>query len=354
VTDRAGYIPGAQLSHRFYEDVLAAPLSNVPHAAARVGGGSEVLGFDTPRSTDHGWGPTCQIFVAEEDVDSARTAVERALPDTFLGWPVRYGWDEVAVTHHVEIGTLSAWLNDQLGIDPRDGLRADDWLLMPQQRLLQVTSGAVFHDETGQLTRVRELLSWYPHDVWVWMLACAWRRIEQEEPFVGRTAEVGDELGSRILVARVGRDLLRLCFLIERRYAPYSKWLGSAFAKLDAAAEVEPALERAMAAGDYTVREAALVVALEAVARRFNALGITPDVEEPTARPFHTRPFLVLMAERFVAACLEAVHDEWLRSLPLVGSIDQFIDSTDVLEQPNAARRVREIYGLSQPGSVAL
>jgi hypothetical protein len=91
---------------------------------------------------------------------------------------------------------------------------------------------------------------------------------------------------------------------------------------------------------------------LEAVARRFNALGITPDVEEPTARPFHTRPFLVLRAERFVATSLEAVHDEWLRSLPLVGGIDQFIDSTDVLEQPDAACRLREIYVLSQPGDV--
>jgi hypothetical protein len=345
VTEGAGFIPGAQLSHRFYEDVLAAPLSSVPHAAARVGGGSDVLGFDTPRSADHGWGPTCQVFVAEEYVESARSAVERSLPRTFLGWPVRYGWDEVAVTHHVGVDTLRAWLIDQLGVDPRDGMRPDDWLVTPQQRLLQVTAGPVFHDDTGELTHVRELLSWYPHDVWVWMLACGWRRIEQEEAFVGRTAEVGDELGSRMLAARVGRDLVRFCFLLERRYAPYSKWLGSAFIQLDAAAEVGPALERAMAAAAYAERETALVAAFEAVARRFNALGITAEVEEPTVRPFHTRPFRVLMAERFVAACLAAVDDEWLRSLPLIGGVDQFVDSTDVLERPAAARRLRDLYG---------
>jgi hypothetical protein len=241
---------------------------------------------------------------------------------------------------------------EKLGFDPRDGLTPIDWLVTPQQRLLEVTAGAVFHDDTGELTRVRDLLVWYPHEVWVWMLACAWRRIEQEEPFVGRAAEVGDELGSRIVAARVCRDLVRFCLLIERRYAPYSKWLGSAFAKLDAASDVGPPLERAMSAADYTEREAFLVIALEAVARRFNALGITSDIEEPTVRRFYTRPFLVLMAERFVTRCLEAVQDEWLHSLPLAGGIDQFIDSTDVLEQPDAARRLREIYRISQSGNV--
>ena len=115
------------------------------------------------------------------------------------------------------------------------GCSTRDWLAAPQQLLLEVTAGAVFHDGLEELGAVRETLAWYPDDVWLWLLACQWRRLDQEEPFVGRTAEVGDELGSRILAARLARDLMRLCFLLERRYAPYSKWLGSAFARLDAA-----------------------------------------------------------------------------------------------------------------------
>ena len=67
-------------------------------------------------------------------------------------------------------------------------------------------------------------------------MACQWRRIDQEEPFVGRAAEVGDELGSQVLAARLVRDAIRMCFLQERLYAPYGKWLGSAFGRLDAAA----------------------------------------------------------------------------------------------------------------------
>jgi hypothetical protein len=75
------------------------------------------------------------------------------------------------------------------------------------------------------------------------------------------------------------------------------------------------------------------------VARRHNALGITRPVE-PNVRLFHSRPFRVLGSGRFVDACLERVENEWLRSLPLVGGIDQFVDSTDVLSSPETARRV--------------
>jgi hypothetical protein len=84
--------------------------------------------------------------------------------------------------------------------------------------------------------------------VWRWLLASQWRRIAQEEAFVGRAAEVGDDLGSRVVTARLVRDLMRLCLLLERAYAPYSKWLGSAFARLDAAGEVGPWLAIALAA----------------------------------------------------------------------------------------------------------
>ena len=220
--------------------------------------------------------------------------------------------------------------------------------MIPQQALLHVTAGAVFRDDAGELTAIRDRLAWYPDDVWRYLLASQWRRIAQEEPFVGRTEEVGDELGSRIVAARIARDLIRLCFLIERRYAPYSKWLGSVFGQLDAAGEVQPALERALTAAGYEEREAGLVVAYEAVARRCNDLGLQATVLEPTVRPFYTRPFLVLDSDRFADAISETIGDTWLRSLPQVGSVDQFIDSTDGL-YPERARRTATIHVPDDP-----
>jgi hypothetical protein len=179
------------------------------------------------------------------------------------------------------------------------------------------------------------VLAWYPRDVWLWLLACQWQRIGQEEAFVGRTAEVGDELGSRIIVARLVRDLMRLCFLLERRYAPYSKWLGSAFRRLEALETVGPALERALEAATHEAREDAIVEAYEAVASRHNRLGITDPVD-PTVRSYYGRPFRVIGASRFASTCLARVDDPFLGSLPLVGGIDQFGDSTDMATSAGA------------------
>jgi Domain of unknown function (DUF4037) len=340
------FVPGVRLAERFYAEVVAPLLEGRNHAAAFLGTGSDVLGFDTPRSTDHGWGPRLELFVAASDVEAVRALLDERLPESFAGWPVRYGWDDVAVAHHVEVDDRAEWFRRRVGFDPCEPVSTLDWLTAPSQVLLELTAGAVFRDELGELSRARRALAWYPHDVWLWLLACQWRRIAQEEAFVGRTAEVGDELGSRLVAARLCRDVMRLCFLLERRYAPYSKWLGAAFARLDAASEVGPALSDAVRADGYPQREAALGRAYEAVARRFNALAIA-EPEDPTVRQFYERPYLVLSSDRFASACLAAIDDDRLRGLPLVGAADQVADSTDLLTAPTLVRRLGAVY---EPG----
>jgi len=179
--------------------------------------------------------------------------------------------------------------------------------------------------------------------VWLWLLACQWRRIGREEPFVGRTAEVGDELGSRIVAARLVRDVMRMCFLQERRYAPYSKWLGSAFRELDAYKVLGDRLLDVLAARDYEARETAFVDVVQTLAARHNALGITARVDESVGL-FHGRPFRVLGSGRFVDACLEGVSDPWLRCLPRTGAVDHFIDSTDILSEPGVFPATGSIF----------
>lgn len=332
------FVPGRDVARGFYEEVVAPALGDRPHAAAFMGWGSDVLGFDTEQSTDHGWGPRLEVFV-EKGVSEARQAVEAALPEAFRGWPVFFGWDEVPSGHHVVVATLSDWLRHRLGFDAGQPMTTLDWLTAPQQLLLEATAGTVFRDDTGELTAVRQRLAWYPDEVWLWIIGCQWLRLSQEEAFVGRTAQVGDDLGSRVIAARVARDVMRMCFLQERRYAPYSKWFGSAFSQLDSAAVVGPHLERALAADTYAEREAGLTASYEELARRHNVLALTAEVD-PTVRSYHGRPFQVLHAERFVGACMDAIEDRFLKALPPVGGVDQFVDSTDVLSHGDRSRRV--------------
>lgn len=74
---------------------------------------------------------------------------------------------------------------------------------------------------------------------------------------------------------------------------------------------------------------------------------------EPTVRLFHDRPFRVLDSDRFVRTCLAEVSDEWLRGLPLIGGVDQFVDSTDVTSKPRTVQLLRQVYRRPAPGSMS-
>lgn len=331
------FIPGLRLASDFYAEsvrpLLDAEFPALRHAAALLGPGSEVLGFDTERSTDHDWGPRLQLFLEPEYAGAVTAMLAERLPAVFGGYPVAFGVTrepDGGARHRVEVTDLGAWLTGELGFDPRSGVTVRDWLAVPSQRLAEVTAGAVFHDGPGDLSRVRSRLEWYPRDVWLYVLSCQWRRISQEEAFPGRCAEVSDELGAAVVTARLARDLMRLWLLMNRRYPPYSKWLGTAFSRVPGTGPLAARLTAALAATSWRIREPHLVQAYLTVAQAHNALGLTEPLD-PGTRPYFDRPFQVLAAGRFAAALTGAITDPAVRHLPPIGAADQFLDSTDAL-----------------------
>ncbi|MFJ2241814.1 DUF4037 domain-containing protein [Streptomyces sp. NPDC087859] len=355
------FLPGLELAQLFYRRVVApildTALQDVPYSAALIGYGSEVQGFDTVRSTDHAWGPRVQVFLADEDFQALAQQLEAdldlQLPAQFHGYPVRFSFpDDTPPRHWVHVIDLREFFTEQIGTDPAQGLSAREWLMIPTQLLRELTGGAVFHDGLGLLESYRSALAWYPDDVWRYVLACQWMRLSQEEPFVGRCGEVGDDLGSAVVAARQVRDLMRLCLLMHRVYPPYSKWLGTAFTALPCAPTLAPLLSSALSARSWQEREQYLSPAYELVAAIHNDLGITASLDVHV-RPFHTRPFLVLDAYRFTDALISTISDPVLRSLPPVGAIDQYVDSTDITDRNHTDRRIRYIAGPELPASPA-
>jgi hypothetical protein len=336
-------IPGTELCSLFYEETVRPLLSGRLHSAALLGWGSDVLGYDTERSTDHGWGPRLLVIVDQADVETVSGLLDDKLPELFRGWPVRYGWDNVPARHHVTVTTLQTWIVDWLGVDATRGMSSVDWLVVPQQRLLGVVAGAVYADESGALTALRNSLSWYPDHVWRWLLACQWRRLAQEEAFVARTAEVHDGLGSAITAARLVRDVMRLAMLLDRTYAPYQKWLGTAFNRLKHTDGLPEHLTNVLNSRDISSRDHALAEVYVVLGDRHNNTGLTERVN-PTIRDYFQRPAQVLMADRFTDACLATVSDPILRRLPLFGAVDQAVDSTDLLQTPENYQRLATLY----------
>lgn len=358
---------GVTLSEHFYWDVVG-PILNVrfpdlPHAAALLGPGSEVLGFDDAMSRDHQWGPRLLLFVEEQVHERYASAIHdvlaQELPYEFRGCPTNFtapdpddnnvqhlqSVDSGPVNHRVATYTIRGFFGEQLGVDLDDELEPADWLTFSEQRLLAVTAGAVYHDAIG-LRAVQSRFAYYPHDVWLYLLAAGWARIGQEEHLMGRAGQVGDEIGSALIGARLVRDIMRLCFLMERTYAPYAKWFGTAFKRLHCADDLWPTLRCVLAADTWQVRERYLVTAYEYLATMHNSLGLTEPLPEQ-ATAFHSRPFQVIAMHGFAESLLAQIRNPVVKRIaerPPIGSIDQISDNTDLVSNPMWRPMLKQLY----------
>ena len=367
------FVPGLELSRLFYREavqpILQTDFPTLAHSAALIGSGSEVLGLDTEMSRDHNWGPRLDIYLAEEDhrrwSDELSRVLGQKLPFTFRGYPTHFrdvpeepgtvvleAAETRPIHHRVQVLTLRGFLREYVGLEPGRELSLTDWLAIPEQKLRTLVAGAVYHDGVGVLEPLRRRLAYYPHDVWLYLLSAQWQRIGQEEPFVGRTGILGDELGSAVIAARLVHDLMRLCLLMAKQYAPYAKWFGSAFARLECAPRLTPVLEQVLQAANWEERQRHLANAYEIVAAMHNALALTEPVRTKV-RPFYNRPFVVIGGEAIARQIWKAIGDEEVLALPYgVGKVDQYVDSTGVLSHDRRCRQVakatvNESQGLS-------
>jgi hypothetical protein len=361
------FVPGLVLAEGFYHDavkpILASHFPDLRYSAALIGGNSEVLGFDTEMSRDHHWGPRVILFLGENDFkterENIRTILGNELPPHYGGYSTNFSNPDPSdhgtqmlrpvttrpINHRVEIHTPAGYFHGYMNINIDGALSPADWLTLPQQKLRSIISGRVFHDGLG-LEAIRSRFTWYPHDVWLYLLASLWQRISQEEHLMGRAGSVGDENGSAIIGARLVRDIMRLAFLLEKQYPPYAKWFGTAFRQLKSAVELEPALTIALHANSWQEREAGLCRAYEIVAAMHNSLGITEPVIAEVSQ-FFSRPFKIIGGEKIALAITQQIKDSEIVPLTkrsLVGSIDIITDNTDVLEDPSLRTILKALY----------
>ena len=161
-----------------------------------------------------------------------------------------------------------------------------------------------------------------------------------------RAGFVGDELGSAVIGSRLVRDVISLCFLMEKQYAPYPKWFGTAFQRLTCAAEMTPLLWQTQLASTWPEREKAIGAAFELLAHQHNALGLTEPLPEQISN-FHGRPFKVIHAEVFAEALKAKISDPKVLRIAekgLIGGLDQISDNTVLRSHLQWRRRLKALY----------
>lgn len=330
----------------------------LPYAAAVIGGGSEVLGFDDVISSDHDWSPHVTLFLNDDDYTQNSSAINQALsdalPPAFQGYPVSMKTDGLAWHDGrcTEVQTMRNYILHYLNFDINNDITPLDWLIFPEDRLRSITAGAVYHDEIG-LEALRYRFAYYPNDVWLYLMLAGWNRIGQEEHLMGRAGSAGDELGAAVIASRLVRDIMRLCFMMERQYAPYPKWFGTAFAKLKCAPKFATILREIQLAKTWKEREEHFAAAWECVSVIHNSLGITEPVQIEYSsffgRPYRTSS-IRCNGTSFFDATRAHIEDPNIRQLAfrgLFGSIDQVSDNTDVLDNTIWRGAMRELYDLA-------
>ena len=271
---------GMELCERFFyeiaQPVLRQHFPSLSYTAGMVGYGSDILGYDDAVSTDHMWGPRFYLFLSKEDIsrkDEILDVFSRTFPYEFCGHSVNFSApdpNDNGVRHPekitsgpvsplVFIYTIEAYLEEYLGTADFDTLSSADWLSFSEHKLLSLTSGKLFEDGFG-IGAMLEKLRFYPEAVRLYLIASNWSLIAEEQAFMKRCSDVGDEVGFILVCGRIAERLMRLCFLYCRRYAPYSKWFGTAFGKLDINPVIGQSIREALSADNVILREEKLIL----------------------------------------------------------------------------------------------
>ncbi|MBS7315864.1 MAG: DUF4037 domain-containing protein [Clostridiaceae bacterium] len=357
------FIPGKQLCASYFfeiaKPILDESFQELHYTAGLLGYGSDVLGYDDAVSRDHMWGPRFYLFLRQEEKalePEIRRVFAARLPYTYQGYSVNFSApdpEDHGVRHperidHGEVNpllfiqTVPEYLQERLGLSDLNRLTAADWLSFSEHRLLSLASAQFYVDGLG-MQQVLEPLKQYPRDVRLYLIASCWDAIACEQAFAKRCGAYGDELGSRLICARIAERLMRLCFLYLDTYAPYSKWFGTAFDRLPLDPALRDAIHAAVSADTVAEREDRLVRAQLLTAGLHNASGLSEPVDV-RIESYFGRDIRVIYADRLAEAAAEALRGTELEGVPLMGSLSQIGGLSTVSDDVSCRKRVRRFY----------
>lgn len=283
---------GIEISTNFINEIVLPVLKKeLPDDYARlavaiIGTGSEILGLDDEISRDHHWGPRANVMYLRADEarlgKRIQTILQTKLPKTYLQYEVHADLKSM-----ISICTTSVedFFETILGV-PDLPQRDLDWLKLCEVDLLHVTGGKVVYDGPGELTRYRRHLAYYPDNVWKKRVAdwCAYAAHREGAYNVQRSSRRGDEITSTMYLGQAFKRIMEMCFVLNRQYAPYTKWLNRTYRRLPKYVDrIAPALDDIMAAKAWRQRVIKLADVQYVLAESVADLGLT---RKPVRRPF--------------------------------------------------------------------
>ncbi len=242
---------GLELAQKYYEAygraMIAQKFPQIADqtAAGLVGPGSECLGFDDEISMDHDYGPSFCIWLPREiyaQYGAQMQAAYDALPQEFMGFSGRVC--EEQGQGRVGVLCLEDFYSGILGYD-RAPVTDQGWLAVSEDSLATAVSGRVFEDRLGRFSAVRnELMQYYPRKVWIRRLVQSLAKAAQSGQYnYARAMKRGERIAAELALSEFVRESMQAVYLLNKRYAPYDKWMRRGMRELSVGAEIGDMLD---------------------------------------------------------------------------------------------------------------
>lgn len=265
------------------EPMMKTKFPNLPYAAASLGMCSEILGLDDEVSKDHEWGPRITVYLKDSDFKQLSEQLEKtlneSLPTTFHGQKMMWRKEGVDIhnttetaLYHIYVNTVTKRLGFCGGSLPQDDA---GWLRISEQHLLEFTSGKVYKDDVGELTKARQMLSFYPKSVLSFILMNEWSSVGIDWFPIGRIGSRGDRLGLRLQASKIAETMMKIAFHASGKYCSYKKWNGTLFRSLPIFSELEPLLNEIINEENWQALEEKIGLATNILLAHQNRLGLT-------------------------------------------------------------------------------
>lgn len=239
-------LKGLELSKKYYEKYGKKmieerfPEISSQAAAGLVGYGSECFGFDDEISADHDYGPSFCIWLPREfymQYGERMQAAYDALPKDFMGFAGRV--EEAQGKGRVGALCLEDFYHGILGFASAPKT-AEEWLMISEAALATATNGEVFADPLGRFTKIRDaLLAYYPEEVWRRKLAQSLAEAAQAGQYnYARAMKRGEVIAAELSLAKFVEEAMHLVYLLNKKYAPFYKWMHRGLKELPVGAEV--------------------------------------------------------------------------------------------------------------------
>ncbi|AMD94707.1 DUF4037 domain-containing protein [Leptotrichia sp. oral taxon 847] len=233
-------IKGLELSKKYFQKIYFPIIkSEFPDllkrmAAGLAGEGSECFGFDDEISRDHDFGPSCCIWLDNDDFKKYGSKLQKRLdelPKEFMGFPIfeesEFGNNRRGVLN------IDDWYYKFLN---RSSCPQNlyDWRLIPEEFLATATNGEVFLDNLGKFSKIRnDLKNYFPDDIRLKKISARCMKMAQSGQYnYYRCMRRNEIIAARLAESEFISEAIHMIFLLNKTYKPFYKWMSKKMKEL--------------------------------------------------------------------------------------------------------------------------